>query len=284
MSGNIEEPMLEALEKYSFARALRPFSFSVAVITCLVGIISAVQQVAVNWVVATAILLGGVILQAGVNLINDYSDRQHVSPPARQLIRRNWYCGLGCFLLATVIGIYLIVVTGPWLLLLLLTGLAGALGYTLEPVNLKRRGLAVVLVFWLMGVLMVCGSYAILTGHLDWQIFWRSVPVSLISSLLLLANEIRDYETDRSLGDKTLTVRLGLVRSIQLYRLLLALVILVAMLLWLSGMVVGLWWLLALPVVILLWIRPARKQGLESLPPYSGRFFMIFGLLYCFSL
>ena len=276
--------MSEIYRKYSFIRALRPFSFSVAVITCLVGILSAAQQTPVNWVIATAILLGAVILQAGVNLINDYSDLQRVSPPAQQLIRRNGYLGLGCFLLATVIGLCLIVVTGPWLLLLLLTGLAGALGYTLEPVNLKRRGLAVVLVFWLMGVLMVCGSYAILTGHLDWQIFWRSVPVSLISSLLLLANEIRDYEADRSLGDRTLAVRLGIVRAKQLYRFLLLLVMAVSLGLWISQSIEQLWWLLALPVVIFLWLRSARKQGLESLPPYSGRFFMLFGLLFCFSL
>jgi len=272
-------------DKYSLGRALRPFSFSVALITCLVGIVSASDLPDFSYTTAVIIIVAAVLLQAGVNLINDYADLQRLqSRLVRARVVRNFRLGLCCFLLAAAIGIYLISYAGLGLLALLLVGLAGALGYTVEPVNFKRRGLAVVLVFWLMGVLMVCGSYYILAGEINWQIFWRAVPVSLISSLLLLANEIRDIDSDRDAGIRTLTVRIGLERGRQLYLLLLLCVIVIAAALWISGMIAGVWWLASAPLIWLLYRQQQTPQGRASLPPSSGRFFMLFGLLYCLSL
>ncbi|MDO6564098.1 prenyltransferase [Amphritea sp. 1_MG-2023] len=272
-------------DKYSLGRALRPFSFSVALITCLVGIVSAASQTDFSYVAAVLILLGALLLQAGVNLINDHADLQHLkSSIARARVVRNFRIGLTCVLLAAVVGIYLISYAGLGLLALLLVGLAGALGYTVEPVNFKRRGLAVVLVFWLMGVLMVCGSYYILAGEINWLIFWRSVPVSLISSLLLLANEIRDIDSDRDEGIRTLSVRLGLRRARMLYVLLLLSVIAIATTLWSLGLIANFWWLASAPIIWLLYKQQLDAAGRAALPPASGRFFMLFGLLYCLSL
>lgn len=272
-------------DKYSFARALRPFSFPVALITCLVGIVSASEQPGFSYPLALLIILGALLLQAGVNLINDHADLQHLKNSiARGRVVRNFRLGLSFFLLAAAIGIYLISYAGLGLLVLLLAGLAGALGYTVEPVNFKRRGLAVVLVFWLMGVLMVCGSYYILAGELSWLVFWRSVPVSLISSLLLLANEIRDVESDRDTGIRTLTVRIGIDRARKLYLLLLLSVVAVASVLWIADAITGVWWLVSVPLIWLLYKQQQGSAGRASLPPASGRFFMLFGLLYCLSL
>ncbi|MDX2422599.1 MAG: prenyltransferase [Amphritea sp.] len=272
-------------DKYSLGRALRPFSFSVALITCLVGIVSAADTVGFSYPVASLILLGALLLQASVNLINDHADLQYLTDRVvRAKIVRNFRLGLGCLLAAAAIGIYLISYAGLGLLALLLVGLAGALGYTVEPVNFKRRGLAVVLVFWLMGVLMVCGSYYILAGEINWLIFWRSVPVSLISSLLLLANEIRDVTSDRDEGIRTLTVRLGLRRARMLYLALLVSVVVLAAVLWSVGAISGFWWLASVPMIWLLYKKQQDDIGRAMLPPASGRFFMLFGLLYCLSL
>jgi 1,4-dihydroxy-2-naphthoate octaprenyltransferase len=272
-------------DKYSLRRALRPFSFSVALITCLVGIISAAGLPVFDYTVALLILLGALVLQAGVNLINDYADlKQLRNQNAREQVTRNFRLGLVCFLLAAAIGISLISVAGLELLVLLLIGLVGGLGYTVEPVNFKRRGLAVVLVFWLMGVLMVCGSYFILVGDLSWVVFYRSIPVSLVSSILLLANEIRDAESDAEAGIRTLTVRIGLRAAKHLYIFLLLLVVGVSLLLWAAGILPGLWWLMSLPLIYLLYKQQLSEAGRASLPPSSGRFFMLFGLLYCLSL
>lgn len=272
-------------DKYSFRRAVRPFSFSVALITCLVGIVSAAGLPVFSYGVALLILLGALVLQAGVNLINDYADLSLLKDQnARQQVIRNFRLGLACFLLATAIGIMLVSYAGLELLALLLVGLVGGLGYTVEPLNFKRRGLAVVLVFWLMGVLMVCGSYFILAGELSWSVFYRSIPVSLISSLLLLANEIRDVRSDAATGIRTLTVRIGLNAAKGVYVTLLLLVAGISLLLWVTEVVPGLWWLGSLPLIYWLYKQQLTEVGRAALPPASGRFFMVFGLLYCLSL
>lgn len=272
-------------DKYSLRRALRPFSFSVALITCLVGIVSAASLPTFDYGVSLLILLGALVLQAGVNLINDYADLKRLpNQRLREQVIRNFRLGLVCFLLAAAIGVSLISVAGLELLILLLIGLAGGLGYTVEPINFKRRGLAVVLVFWLMGVLMVCGSYFILAGNLNWSIFYRSIPVSLVSSILLLANELRDAESDAVAGIRTLTVRIGLNAAKRLYIILLLLVAGVSLLLWITGILPGLWWLISLPLIYLLYKQQLTEAGRATLPPASGRFFMVFGLLYCLSL
>jgi 1,4-dihydroxy-2-naphthoate polyprenyltransferase len=52
-------------------------------------------------------------------------------------------------------------------------------------------------------------------GHLfryDYQwgfVLWCGVPVGLLAAALLQANNLRDIETDRAAGKKTLAVRLG---------------------------------------------------------------------------
>lgn len=275
-------------DKYRFRHALRPFSFSVALVVCLTGILAAYAETTPSTVHAVLILLGGLLLQAGVNLINDYSDLPHLGE-GQQLQQRqilfNFNAGLSCFLSAAAIGVYLIWHTGLELLLLALLGLIGALGYTLEPINYKRRGLAVFMVFWLMGVLMVAGSYYILSQQLNLRILLVAVPVSLYTALLLLSNEIRDFEADRRLGVATLTVRIGFARAVLLYKLMLVAIVVSTLL---CGLIWSYWlWLalLALPVMLqpIRWINlPAETRW--PLTPGTGRAFLCFGLLYALAL
>lgn len=272
--------------KYSVLKALRPFSFSVALITCVVGIVGAATLMEIDPWLALAVVLGAVLLQAGVNLINDYSDLQwQQDSRCRTMIRRNFRLGLSCFFLAAACGVVLVAARGLPLLLLFLLGLVGALGYTLEPINFKRRGLAVALVFWLMGMLMVCGSYYAVTGSVSWLIFYQAIPVSLISSLLLLANELRDHQVDEQQGVRTLTVRIGFKPAMGLYKILLLAVFLISVVLWWQEGLSAAWWLLSLPMLWLIGRLLSSEQSLRNnLPPMTGRFFMLFGLLYVFSL
>ncbi|KGK41033.1 hypothetical protein LH51_17725 [Nitrincola sp. A-D6] len=132
------------LSKYHFHRALRPFSFPVALTACLVGIASAYAEGYWLPLNVLLILLAGVLLQAGVNLINDYADLkllpEHPNAElqlACQRIHTNYRLGLGCFLLAALIGLYLVSVTGLPLLWISLVGLVGALGYTWRQYSIK---------------------------------------------------------------------------------------------------------------------------------------------------
>jgi 1,4-dihydroxy-2-naphthoate octaprenyltransferase len=275
--------------KYSFSRALRPFSFSVALITCGVGISLAWSEGQRAPISMLMVLLGGILLQAGVNLINDYSDlgeKKHLSQVQIRAIKFNFKMGLGCFGGALAIGLWFVYHIGVVFFILCISGLLGALGYTLKPLNYKARGLGVVLVFWLMGVLMVVGSYLAVTGTWNTQVVYLSVPVSLLVSLLLLSNELRDYEVDKQGHIQTLVVRLGYQKGVLIYKSLAAATGLSLLLLaWYYQQP---WLLLALlaftflpHLIVLLGVEPTKRAPLAA---GSGRMLMVFGLLYNLSL
>jgi len=280
------------ISRYRFQRALRPFSFPVAMIACLTGVALAWAEgarIEGQSLQILLILLGGVLAQAGVNLINDYADihliRRQPGPDTERIvkaIRFNFVSGMLCFLFAALIALYLITRTGLELLFICLLGLAGALGYTLSPVNYKNRGLGVVMVFWLMGVLMISGSHLAAGGELSWGLFWLTIPVSLLVSALLLSNELRDFESDREQGLQTLTVRAGYVMGSRLYQALMLLVWLCIGLFWLIGLLPYAWVLLpaALLVIRPLQLLQASRIERVRLPPLTARALMGFGILY----
>jgi len=275
------------VEKYRFSRALRPFSFSVALIVCLTGIMAAYREGFSDPLNAFLILSAGLLLQAGVNLINDFTDlsllnKVQYAGAHRQIIR-NFQMGLACFLLAGCIGLYLVYLSGPFLLVLSVVGFVGALGYTLEPINYKRRGLAVFFVFWLMGVLMVLGAYFIQAKVVTADVFFLSIPVSLFTSLLLLSNEIRDYEDDRDKGIRTLSVRVGYDKAILIYKMIIAAIYLTTILLGLTDILPWSYWLLLTLPIVILPCRFLHKEGSarRQLTPETGRGYLIFGIFYC---
>ena len=283
---------VDGWQKYRLNRASRPFSMVVAVATCLQGIILGWHESAQPFLLAFLIISGGLLLQLAVNLINDHSDLAeldqrfpNVSPEQKyaliQLIQRNYRVGLLCFFLAGICGLILMLFRGTELAVLFITGLAGAYFYTQPPVSYKTRGLGIPLVFWLMGVLMIGGAYYSMAGRYHGDIFLNSLPLSLLTALLLLSNELRDFESDSLQGQKTLTVRWGYDRSSRLYYILILLIYL-----WVPGAAISgvhnFPWLtlLALPLLIKplrLIAEPADQRVL--LTPLTGRFYAVFSML-----
>ncbi len=275
--------------KYSFVQALRPFSFAVALVACGAGVSLAWGEGWRNPTNIFLVFLGGILLQAGVNLINDYSDlsdKNRLLPAQIDAIRRNFKRGISCFGVALVIGFWFVYQVGFTFFLLCLGGLLGALGYTLKPVNYKSRGLGVVLVFWLMGVFMVLGSYLAVSGQWNTDVIWFSIPVSLLVSLLLLSNELRDYEADKSANIQTLVVRLGYQKGSLIYKVLVAAVAVSVLLLalWFNQpwLLLGLLAFVLLPGLVGLLRAGASERG--PLTSGSGRMLMVFGILYNLSL
>jgi 1,4-dihydroxy-2-naphthoate octaprenyltransferase len=276
-------------DKYKFSLALRPFSFAVALIACGAGVSLAWADGGQNLFSIVLVLLGGVLLQAGVNLINDYSDiSDHYDLGFEQIasIKRNFRIGLCCFGVATLIGLWFAYHVGLDFLYLCLVGLVGALGYTLRPVNYKSRGLGVVLVFWLMGVLMVVGSYLAVMGQWGSSIILFSIPISLLVSLLLLSNELRDFEADKQANIQTLVVRIGYSAGSFIYKMIIACVALSVVLLawWFNHvwLLSGLLAFIFLPKLFSLLKAEAPER--VALTKGSGRFLMAFGVLYNLSL
>ncbi len=272
------------IDKTTFVRALRPFSLIVAIATCGLGVSLALAEGSQNYILALLVIFTGVLLQIAVNLINDHRDLDnHLFTTTQQkAIKRNTLIGWIVMISAILLGFYMVSIRGWPLLLLGIFGVLGAWGYTGGQVNYKQRGLGILFVFLFMGVLLIGGSYYVVSGNYHWNIFWLSLPFSLLSSLLLLSNELRDYEEDLEAGIKTLCVRIGYQFGVKLYYWLVALVYLVSVLLYQADILPGL--ILVLVTGIVLWqplkLLNAPKQQRINLTPLTGRFYFIYSIAY----
>jgi 1,4-dihydroxy-2-naphthoate polyprenyltransferase len=172
-----------------------------------------------------AALLSALFIQVGTNLSNDYSDARRgadtedrlgpvrvtaggLVPPRQVLIAT--YVSFG---LAVLFGVYLIAVAGWQLLLVGAASILAGVAYTGGPRPYGYEGLGEVFVFLFFGVVAVAGSYFVQVEKLSWEAFALAVPVGLLASAILVVNNIRDIDSDRRAGKRTLAVRLGRERT-----------------------------------------------------------------------
>lgn len=210
-------------------KAWRPFSLTAAVIPTTLGSAAALSSGKFNTIIFILVTLGGLLIQSGVNLINDFFEFKSGILPEKNpdliLTFKNrllfeylvFLAGLGCFGLAVPIGLYLAYKSGIQLLFIGIIGFIGGYFYTGKPFSYKDKALGVVLVFFLMGVLMVYGSFYAFTGGFSFEVLLISVPISCLVSLLLISNEIRDVESDTVNGLTTLSVLIGYKNATRLY-------------------------------------------------------------------
>jgi 1,4-dihydroxy-2-naphthoate octaprenyltransferase len=210
-----------------------------------------------------AALVGAIFIQVGTNLSNDYSDARRgadaedrlgpvrvtaggLVPPRRVLVA-TWVS----FGVAVAVGIYLVVVAGWELLVVGVASILAGVLYTGGPRPYGYEGLGEVFVFLFFGIVAVTGSYFVQTEELAWEAFALAVPVGLLAAAILVVNNVRDLETDRRAGKRTLAVKLGPRRARRLYAVLVLCAFVLAPLPWALGSLSG--WLLlpwlALPLV-----------------------------------
>jgi 1,4-dihydroxy-2-naphthoate octaprenyltransferase len=278
-------------------RALRLPSLVIAGFSCALGTVLAYHDGRGDLLNAIAVMAAGLALQAGVNLVNDFFEfRQRkvhdkisnygFSAVDRQFLEvLIFLVGLAFFGLTGLLGLFLAWRSGWPILLFGFFGWIGGFFYTGEPLNYKRRGLAVTLVFFIMGVTMIAGAYYAVAGTLSWLSVLASVPVSFLISLILLANELRDFEADTTFGVRTLAVRIGYRNAVIVYCALLALAYASPAVLFLLGAFPHLRLLYfalpaAVPPFLFIWRPPERRSGIIPVVMFHH---MVYGFLYCFT-
>lgn len=201
--------------------AARPRTLPATVAPVLVGTSLAIRVGTFHALAFVAALLGAMLIQIGTNLSNDYSDARRgadaedrLGPvrvtagglvPPRQVLVATY----ATFALAVLVGIYLIAVAG-WVLLAVGAAsiLAGVL-YTGGPRPYGYEGLGEIFVFLFFGIVAVTGSYFVQRRDLPWEAFVLAIPVGLLIAAILVVNNVRDIESDRRAGKRTLAVRMG---------------------------------------------------------------------------
>ena len=227
--------------------AARPRTLPAAVAPVLVGTALAMTDADLRVGGFVAALLGAILIQVGTNLSNDYSDarrgadtEERLGPvrvtagglvPPRQVLVATYVT----FGLAVLCGAYLVYLAGPILLAIGAASILAGVLYTGGPRPYGYEGLGEVFVFLFFGVVAVTGSYYVQTERVTWEAFALAVPVGLLASGILVVNNVRDLETDRRAGKRTLAVRLGRQRTRTMFAVIVYLAFLLAPVTWVFG-------------------------------------------------
>jgi 1,4-dihydroxy-2-naphthoate octaprenyltransferase len=206
-------------------RAARPFSFTASTIPVLLGTMVAAYQGHFNLLMFVLALVGSVALQAGTNLINDYYDHVKGADSERSLgiggaiqrgvltPRQVFWGGIIAFGFGSIIGLYIVSVAGPFILVLGVLSVLAGFFYTAGPAALAYIGLGELTVFVFMGPVIVIGAYYVQAGVVGWDTVLASLPIGFLVAAILHANNLRDLESDRAIGKRTLATILGRKRA-----------------------------------------------------------------------
>jgi 1,4-dihydroxy-2-naphthoate polyprenyltransferase len=276
--------------------AARPRTLPAAVAPVLVGTALAGAEDEFRPLAFAAALVASVFIQIGTNLSNDYSDARRgadtedrlgpvrvtaggLMPPKRVLV--GTYVAFG---IAVACGLYLAAIAGWELLVVGAASILAGVLYTGGPRPYGYEGLGEVFVFLFFGVVAVVGSYYVQVEDLRWEAFALSVPVGLLASAILVVNNVRDADTDRRAGKRTLAVKLGRERARRLFAAMVVVAFAAPVAIWLAG---GLSAWLLLPLAALPLAPPlvrtvaTRSDGpsLNGALAATGRLLAVFSLL-----
>lgn len=160
-------------------------------------------------------------LQIGVNFANDYSDGirgtdEHRVGPLRltgsksvrpQAVK---FAAFLFFGLAAVAGATIVLLTQHWWFIPVgIAAIVAAWFYTGGKSPYGYSGLGEIAVFIFFGLVATYGTAFIQIGRFDLNAFIGSVAAGLFASAVLMVNNIRDIDTDRHVGKRTLAVKVG---------------------------------------------------------------------------
>ncbi|MGQ0604366.1 MAG: 1,4-dihydroxy-2-naphthoate polyprenyltransferase [Anaerolineales bacterium] len=298
--------------------AARPRTLPAAAAPVIVGSAAAWYGGVFQLWPALAALFGALLIQIGANLANDVFDFQKGADtkdrlgPVRvtaeglltpgQVFTGVW----ATFGLAVLVGLYLVWVGGWPIVLIGVASILAGLAYTGGPFPLGYHGLGDIFVFIFFGLVAVCGTYYVQAANccavsgatvrlsealcaspaaLAW---WAAAPIGLLATAIIVVNNLRDIDTDRAAGKRTLAVRLG-QRGAQIeYALLIGLAYLAPVGMWLSGV--------APPGVLLTWASLPRAvllarsvftvtgKPLNAALAGTGQLELLYGLLFAVGL
>lgn len=209
-------------------RQMRPHTLTASVIPVLIGTAMAMSHTAIHLPLFFAMLVASLLIQAATNLFNEYYDykrgldtpesvgiggaivRDGISP--KTVLR----LAILFFFIAILLGLYICANSSWWIAVVGLVSMAVGYFYTGGPYPLAYTPFGELASGFFMGPVIVLISYYIQAGTLSRDVVLTSVPVAILVGAILLSNNIRDLDSDRERGRKTLAIRLGRPKAIQL--------------------------------------------------------------------
>ncbi len=170
-------------------------------------------------------LFGSLAIQIAANFANDVSDAKRgadtsdrLGPPrmvsSGVISPRQMWAGVGISVgLAAVAAVVLSFIAGPLILVIGIVSVLAMLGYVGGPIPYGYKGFGELFVFVFFGIVATVGSRYVYDTTAPLDAWLLAVPVGMLASAILVANNYRDIDTDRGADKRTLAVRLGRDRT-----------------------------------------------------------------------
>ena len=209
--------------------AIRPYAFPASIIPVLYGSVLAVvlnPDMQFNFFFFFLTLIGSMLAHVGTNIINDIydfksgidkEDEEIGIPHGGSMVLSKGFMSVKkmkigatiALTLASLIGFYLYLEIGVYILYLCIFGLLSAIFYTATPIALKYKALGDIQVFISFGAGVTLGAYIVQTGQFSWLPVIFSIPIGFLIDAILHSNNIRDINFDGTFEVKTLPMIIG---------------------------------------------------------------------------
>jgi len=207
----------------------RPRTLPAAIAPVLVGCAIAYYENNFVFAIALLALVVSLALQIGVNYSNDYSDGirgtdenrvgpvrlvgQKLASPSD--VKKAAFLSYG---IGACAGLGMVALSGYYLLLLVgLAAIVAAWFYTGGPRPYGYAGFGEVFVFVFFGLVAVIGTSASQTGHITTLSILAGCGCGILSTSILIVNNLRDIPGDTRASKRTLAVRMGDANTRRLY-------------------------------------------------------------------
>jgi 1,4-dihydroxy-2-naphthoate octaprenyltransferase len=263
----------------------------------LIGSVMAAVAEAFSWLAAILAFAAAMLIQIGTNLHNDYADYNRGADNANRVgPRRAAQAGLltpvqlqrGAgivFVAAAAVGV-IAASSGGWpILIVLAVSVSAAVAYTGGRKPLGYLGLGDPMSFIFFGPVATSTTYYLHTGNVSIESIIAGIGPGLMATAILIVNNLRDIETDRISGKRTLAVRWGASFARAEY---VACVVLAAAAPAILGLATGRW-TTALPLMTIVaaspWLltvlRPSGPAELNHALSGTARTMLLHALLFC---
>jgi 1,4-dihydroxy-2-naphthoate octaprenyltransferase len=226
----LAEPAVEHYVNHPIAKyiaATRPPFLLASLVPCLIGLATAWYD-GVSVLAWTALLtvIGALMVQAGVNVLNDYYDALNGTDAANKeriypftggsrfiqngvlAERETAVFGSALFVASTVIGFVLLPHAGLGLVGVGLVGLLLGWAYSAPPLALNSHGLGEISVALGFGFLIPLGADMVQRSAFDTLPLLTAAPYALLVAGLLYINQFPDWLADAAAGKHHWVVRL----------------------------------------------------------------------------
>lgn len=175
-----------------------------------------------HWGLFLSAFLSALLMQIGVNLVNDALDFKKGADTNERLgperaTQSGWlpyrdvlYGGIFCFALAFFVGIPMIIYGGFYFLVLLIMSPILAYMYTGGPFPLAYKGLGEVFSIVFFGVITTLVGFYLQAGFLTKGAFLAGFQIGFLAAVVIAINNLRDIDSDIKAKKMTLVARFGI--------------------------------------------------------------------------